>query len=365
MQPRLLEPLIRTYGAFRVRQLIMEIEGREPRTLDVCRLTMVDENDQEMPLKTIHNSRIDDLGWIAYAVEEYLDDLKHYMQSLDRSRQNREKGNLEGHDVEKLAEALRRLSEVSDERWARLIARERLTPHPRQRELLDIYHQRASKALGDLKTRHPEGVADQLKDVFAMTQVFDETIHGDTQDRLKTRLDDLRHVFARILGDLVLQAGPFQVFEDFGYYVRTDVHITPFQQREDGKWVNATYTIFYQDDTMRNSEFQNDGFNKLGIGSFTDLNLPEVADICGPISRWLAEKRKSHERNREWHREYAYALKPRIDDETFEALLEEAQQYDGESRDEEYHAVYDAWAALGCGNAPEEPPRYPDTYQTL
>ncbi len=64
MQPRLVEPLIRTYGAFRVRQLILEIEGREPRTLDVCRLSMVTADGEETPLTTIPNERVN-LPWVA------------------------------------------------------------------------------------------------------------------------------------------------------------------------------------------------------------------------------------------------------------------------------------------------------------
>src|SRR5690242_16447218 len=99
MYQRIVEPLIRSYGAFRVRQLILEMEGREPRTLEVCRLTLADDPEQEVPLKTIHNSRID-LPWIVYAVEEYLDDLTSYMRQLDNER-------YENADPEELAEGLR------------------------------------------------------------------------------------------------------------------------------------------------------------------------------------------------------------------------------------------------------------------
>src|SRR6185437_11764787 len=102
MYQRIVEPLIRSYGPFRVRQLILEMEGREARTLEVCRLILADEPDQEVRLKTIHNSRID-LHWIVYTVKEYLDDLTSYMKQLDNER-------YENADPERLAEGLRRLS---------------------------------------------------------------------------------------------------------------------------------------------------------------------------------------------------------------------------------------------------------------
>ena len=116
MDQRIVEPLVGAHGLFHVRQLILEMDGREPRTLEVCRLTLADDPNQEVPLKTIHTSRID-LPWIVYAVEEYLDNLTSYMRQLDSEH-------YENVDPERLTEGLRRLSEVSDERWAQLIARE-------------------------------------------------------------------------------------------------------------------------------------------------------------------------------------------------------------------------------------------------
>jgi len=216
----------------------------EPRTLEVCRLTLADEPDQEIPLKTIHNSRVD-LSWIVYAAEEYLDNLTSYMEQLDNEH-------YENVDPEELDEGLRRLSEVSDEQWAKLIARAYLTPHPRQRELMGIYHQRASEALRELRASHPGGIADALGQIHMENPELDWAIHGDAQHRLGFWRHELElpRRFTPIVGEQVLQAGPVQVFEDLGYYDRTDVRLAALQERDDGTWVNATYHIIFKREVL-------------------------------------------------------------------------------------------------------------------
>lgn len=338
MYQRIVEPLIRSYGPFRVRQLILEMEGRAPRTLEVCRLTLADEPDQEVPLKTIHNSRID-LPWIVYAGEEYLDDLTSYMRQLDSER-------YENADPERLAEGLRRLSEVSDEQWAKLIARGYLTSHPRQRELMGIYHRRASEALDELRTSHPEGIPNVLEQIRAERPELDR-VRGDAQHRLGF----LRHEmelprrFTTIWGEQVLQAGPFQVFEELGFYDRTDIRLAALQQRDDGIWVNATYHI----------TFKGGPFGDIGIGMFINLSAPEVAQLCEPVRAWLAEKRAHQAWNREWRADYIRTVRL-VDPEAYQALVEEEEENEQYQPDEEYQAVYNAWIALGCtDDIPDNP----------
>lgn len=363
MYQRIVEPLIRTYGAFRVRQLILEMEGREPRTLEVCRLTLADDLNQEAPLKTIHNSRTD-LPWVVYAVEEYLDNLKSYMRQLDNER-------YEDVDQEKLAEGLRRLSEVSDEQWAQAIARQVLTPHPRQRDLIGIFHRRASEALQELKASNPEGIPDILETFRAENNELDQAFMGDAQNRLgfwRSQLERPQR-FTPILGEQVLQVGTFYVFEDFGYYAPTDVHLTPLQQREDGTWVNTKYMLYFQssvsledmftDVEARDAVFEEIESRRYAIGGFTSLNVPEVAQLCEPVSRWLAEKRENHKRNRDWLANYKLTLKQQLDSQAYEALEQayeslEAEEDESERYDEEYQEVYDAWVALGCIDAPTD-----------
>ncbi len=333
-----------------MRQLILEMEGREPRTLEVCRLTLADDPDQEIPLKTIHNSRID-LPWIVYAVEEYLDNLTAYISQLDSEHHR-------NVDPERLAERLRRLSEVSDERWAQLIAQEILTPHPRQRELMGIYHRRASAALHELRTSHPEGIPDVLEQVRAEKPELDR-IRGDAQHKLGFWRHELGlpRRFTRIVGEKVLQAEPFQVFEELGYYDRTDVRLAALQQRDDGVWVNATYRITFKrdvslrdlftDDRTLDEGFQDDTFGEVDIGLFTALSMPEVAQMCEPIRAWLAEKRADQAWNREWNANYRREMREKYP-EAYEELAEEEEEDAPFQPDEEYQAVYDAWLALGC-----------------
>lgn len=335
MYQRIIEPLVRSYGVFRVRQLILEMEGREPRTLEVCRLTLADELDQEIPLKTIHNSRID-LPWIVYAVKEYLDDLASYMRQLDNEH-------YENADPERLAEGLRRLSEISDERWAQLIAREVLTPHPRQRELMGIYHQRTSEALRELSASSPEGISDALGQTRAKNPELDRAIRGDAQHRLGFWRHELElpRRFTRISGKQVLRAGPFQVFEEFGYYDRTDVRLAALQQRDDGTWVNATYSVI----------FKGGPFGDVGIGMFISLSAPGAAQLCEPVRGWLAEKRAHQAWNREWRADYRRTVRE-VDLEAYQALVEEEEENEQYQPDEEYQAVYNAWIALGCTDTP-------------
>lgn len=357
MYQQIVEPLIGTYGSFHVRQLILEMDGREPRTLEVCRLTLADDPDQEVPLKTIHNSRID-LPWIVYAVEEYLDDLQTYMRQLDNEH-------YEDADPERLTEGLRHLSEMSDERWAQLIARAVLTPHPRQRELMGIYHQRASEALRELRASHPEGISDKLREARLKNPELDHAFWGDTQHRLGFWRHELElpRRFTRIVGERVLQAGQFQVFEELGYYDRTDVRLAALQQRDDGTWVNATFRLIFKKDLslrdifaaarMLDEKYQGDTLKEVVIGLFTDLHVPGVAQLCEPIRAWLAEKRADQVWNREWMANYMRTMQEQ-DPETYEALVEAEGEDVPDAPDEEYQAVYDAWAALGCTDAPDD-----------
>lgn len=355
MQPRIVEPLICSYGAFRVRQLILEIEGKESRTLEVCRLTLADDPDREIPLKTIHNSR-KDLSWIVYAAEEYLDDLTRYVKQLDNSR-------YDDVDNEKLAEGLRRLSEVSDERWTQLIAQEYLTPHPRQRELMGIIHRRVSEALADMKASHPEGILDVPELIRAEKPALCQAVWDDKQYTLGFwRLElELPQRFTPIVGEQVLEVGPFQVFEELGYYDRTDVRLAELHQRDDGVWVNATYRIIFKGtaplhDTFagngtQSNGFQNDTFSEVVIGSFIDLNVPGVAQLCKPIYAWLAERRADQARNREWYADYLRTMWEQ-DPEAYDALAKDEEEQDWS--DDEYQAVYDAWVALGCPSVPDD-----------
>lgn len=354
MHQRIVEPLIRTFGSFHIRQLILEMDGREPRTLEVCRLTLADDPYQEVPLKTIHNSRID-LPWIVFAVDEYLDNLMSYMSQLDNER-------YEDADPERLAEGLRHLSEMSDERWAQLIAQEILTPHPRQRELMGVYHQRASEALRELRASHPEGISDKLREARLKNPELDHAFWGDAQHRLGFWRHELElpRRFTRIVGERVLQAGQFQVFEQLGYYDRTDVRLAALQQRDDGTWVNATYQITFKRDVSPHDPFaapdewfQANTSDEVGIGLFTDLRMPGVAEICEPIRAWLAEKREWQARDREWMANYMRTMQEQ-DPEAYEALVEAEGEDVPDAPDEEYQAVYDAWAALGCTDAPDD-----------
>lgn len=337
MQPRLVEPLIRTYGAFRVRQLILEIEGREPHTLDVCRLTLASDDAQEVPLKTIHNTRID-LSWVVYAVREYQYDLRHLIRSFDEIQ-------FETLDPVKLAESLHRLSDVSDDQWAKMIAREHLTAHPRQRELMDVYCQQTSEALRDLHAIYPESVADRLDEFRTNNQELDRVIRTNTKQRRQLWGDQIQRLrpFERILGRQVFESGPFHVFEDFGCYTRTDVNLTPLQQREDSTWVNATYGTYFYDGEMSKSGSQDDSFAKRALGLFTHVGAIGRDQVCEAVDRWLAEERKAHQRNREWAANYMRTMKQESGDETFEIVGEESDQFD-----EEYQAIYMAWIALGC-----------------
>ncbi len=163
------------------------------------------------------------------------------------------------------------------------------------------------------------------------------------------------------MGEQVLEVGPFQVFEELGYYARTDVRLAELQQRDDGVWVNATYRIIFKGtaplhDTFagngtQSNGFQNDTFSEVVIGSFTDLNAPGVAQLCKPIYTWLAERRADQARNREWYADYLRTMWEQ-DPEAYDVLAKDEEQQDWS--DDEYQAVYDAWVALGCPSVPDD-----------
>lgn len=393
MRPRIIEPVIQTFGAFRVRQLIMQIEGQEPRPLEVSRLTLTEIpreariSGQEIPLKTIHNSRLD-LSWIVYSVEEYLDDLAFGMKSLDEELK-------EHSSPEQLAEGIGRMPAIPDARWAQLIARQYLTPHPRQRELMEIFHRRATEALQQLRASHPEGIADKLQEIRGQYPDLDLALGGDTQEQVSMWRQELQRPrsFDRILGERVLESGPFQVFEDFGYYARNDIHLNPLQQRMDGSWASVTYMIYFQRDLpaddlpvsgvapeneARNEIFPKSEYGKSAIGLFSSWQKPGAEQLCGPVGHWLAERREMQERTRAWMLESQRVAQEGMQEEeesqthaelvalgalqiaeemARQAAAKEAQKTpeepaadDALGQDEEYRAVYDAWVALGCAD---------------
>lgn len=380
MQPRIVEPLVCSYGAFRVRQLILEIDGRESRTLEVCRLTLADDPEREVPLKTVDNLRTD-LPWIVYAVEEYLDNLTRYIRQLDNER-------YEHADPERLAEALRQLSTTSDEEWARLIAQGVLMPHPRQRELMGIIHRRVSAALRDVKASHSEGIPAIIEGMSVQHPELVGLLNPPRQSTLISLVSRLKSLIFRLfsarrrrtqyqadarppslhqgrdpqevrniwrsqlggplykplLGELVLQAGPFRMFEELGFYTLSDVFLypLPLEQREEGTSVDARYTIY----------FQSDGFDESVVGSLTLADAPGASDVCEAVRRWITDRRESNEEesrwNREWKMQERHGLKQEVDSQTYAMLEQENETL--EDHDEMYQSVYGAWLALGCSD---------------
>ena len=140
-----------------------------------------------------------------------------------------------------------------------------------------------------------------------------------------------------ILGELVLQAGPFQVFEDFGFYTLNSILLTPLRQKEDGTWINLTYRIYYQDEAQQNDAIPYDGPGRRDMGSLTSLDTPTTAQICRAIKRVLTK---------------IWSSEPADYDKIYEMQLVElleAGQYDAEDK-----PIYDAWVALDCPDAPDD-----------
>ena len=361
MQRQIVEPLVNSYGRFRVRQLVLQVNDRKPLTLEVCELTLADDQDQEIPLKIVHNSRTD-LSWIVYAIEVYLGDLDYMRTDIDR-------GWLQDDDLEEIDKIPQWGNDKTDMQWAAIIAYGHISRHPRGRELMDVYYQQVSEALEDLRASHPEGIPDLLEGVRgkedARPQLWElpRFLQEKSQDtpkpwhiiRLERSFRDIgdgpkSHVMWQIepqlppistpiLGEMVLQAGPFQVFEDFGFYTLNSILLTPLRQKEDGTWVNPTYRIFYQDEAQQNEALPGDGTRRRDLGSLTSLETPTTAQICRAIKRVLTN---------------IWSSTPADYDKIYEMqLLEllEASQYNAEDK-----PIYDAWVALGCLNAPDDNP---------
>lgn|GEM_PF-1334690 len=349
-----------SYGRFRVRQLVLQIDDRKPLTLEVCELTLADGKGQEIPLKIVHNSRTD-LSWITYAIEEYLGDLDYMRISFDRNQLQ--------DDVEEIDNIPQWGNDRTDMQWAAIIAYGQISRHPRLRELMDVYYEQVSEALQDLRASHPEGIPDLLEGVrgkeaarpqlWELPRFLQEKSHDMPKPWYITRLHrsfrdvgdgPKSHVMWRIepklppvstpiLGELVLQAGPFQVFEDFGFYTLNSILLTPLRQKEDGPWVNPTYRIFYQDEAQQNDTPPGAGPGRRDMGSLTSLDTPTTAQICRAVKRVLTK---------------IWSSAPVDYDKIYEMqLLEllEAGQYDAEEK-----PVYDAWAALGCLDASTDNP---------
>ena len=241
-----------------------------------------------------------DLPWIVYAVEEYLDNLTSYMRQLDSEH-------YENVDPERLTEGLRRLSEVSDERWAQLIARE-IDTAPRQPELISIYH--------DAPARRYMSYAQAILRVFAdvLEQVREDGQQPDSGS-LQHRLGYWRHElelpprFTRIFGEQVLQIGRFKVFEELDTTTNGYTHGRIVQQRDDGVvetqrtgslsegCVCVTYSPMMESSIRDSSDDQ--AFGEVDIGLFIALQRARGGAICEPIRAWLAEKagRAGRQRN--------------------------------------------------------------------
>ena len=365
MQRQIIEPLVNSYGQFRVRQLVLQVNDRKPLTLEVCGLTLTDGqgHGQEIPLKIVHNSRTD-LSWIVYAIEEYLGDLDYMRIDFDRGKDWRQDNGLEEIDnIHQWGD------DVTDMQWAAMIARQHILTHPRQRELMDLYYQQVSEALQDLQASHPEGIPDLLEGVRGKENARPQLwklprfLQEKSQDipkpwhiiRLDRSFRDVgdgpkSHVMWRIepqlppistpiLGEMVLQAGPFQVFEDFGFYYLKTIHLTPLRQKEDGTWVNPNYRIFYQDEAQQNEALLGDGPRGRDLGSLTSLDTPTAAQLCRAIKRVLTK---------------IWSSAPEDYNKIYEMQvieLLEAGQYDAEEK-----PIYDAWVALGCLDAPDDSP---------
>jgi hypothetical protein len=363
VQRQIIEPLVNSYGPFRVRQLVLQVDDRKPLTLEVCELTLADGQGQEIPLKIVHNSRTD-LSWIVYAIEVYLGDLDYMRIEFDRGKDWRQDNGLEEIDnIQQWGD------DVTDMQWAAMIARQHILTHPRQRELMDVYYEQVSEALQALRASHPEGIPDLLEGVrgkeaarpqlWELPRFLQEKSQGMPKPWHIIRLDrsfsfrdvgvgpkshitwriepELPPVSTPILGEMVLQAGPFQVFEDFGNYALKTIHLTPLRQKEDGTWVNPTYRIFYQDEAQQNEALLGDGPRRRDLGSLTSLDTPTAAQICRAIKRVLTN---------------IWSSAPEDYDKIYEMqLLEllEAGRYDAEDK-----PIYDAWVALGCLNAPTD-----------
>lgn len=253
---------------------------------------------------------------------------------------------------------------------------------------MGIFHRRVSAALRDVKASHSEGIPAIIEGMSVQHPELVGLLNPPRQSTLISLVSRLKSLIFRLfsarrrrtqyqadarppslhqgrdpqevrniwrsqlggplykplLGELVLQAGPFRMFEELGFYTLSDVFLypLPLEQREEGTSVDARYTIY----------FQSDGFDESVVGSLTLADAPGASDVCEAVRRWITDRRESNEEesrwNREWKMQERHGLKQEVDSQTYAMLEQENETL--EDHDEMYQSVYGAWLALGCSD---------------
>jgi hypothetical protein len=318
MQPRLEEPLIRTYGAFRVRQLILEMEGRKPRTLDVCRLTMANTDGEETPLTTIPNERIN-LPWVVYTIEECLKRVGGRINIIESLLSEHSQANEE-------AAISSPVRDIPKDERLRLITGGPITANPIQLKIMREHYPQLSEALSHLRATYPgeiEDVSEIVRAVFGrLSRLMQEgslSAHAQFD-----RESQIRAGYGHVLGNLVLRTGPFHVYEIFGAYTPTGSLLIPLQQRKDGTWIPSVFAVRYEDEPLIS----------LDVGALERLEPPGIVQVCETVGRWLTVTSDSIAS--------ANAMFDR------KAAADRSQGTSMAWREREYEIVRNAWAALGC-----------------
>ena len=325
--------LVRTYGPIQVYRL-MQMAGRD---LDLITETdkhhlivLVDEQDEVKAAIWHYDSRVD-LPWITCAIKRYLNIRERIIdkqrETLNVMRQPEHMAMSQAH-FDKM---------ITENDWAknaahRLTAENMVSHEQYELDQLQADYDNFAEALRDVEMIYPKGITNVSDDVNIEREQQELRIAEGRRKAGVWRSYIGKGIFDyhRSLGALVLQAGPFHVYQNMGKIERLRL----LSGSDFAGGFNVPYMILFEDGAI----------GTFDIGEMYYRYVPGALQICRPARSWFAQLSGS--------------IKATI------KALDEASGPDEAQRVREslawqrkiYLTVYDAWVALGCPDARTDNP---------
>jgi hypothetical protein len=323
--------LVRTYGPIQVYRLMEEVgEDYIAETDKHHLIVLADEQDEVKAAIWHYDSRVD-LPWITCAINRYLSirerTIDKQREHLNIMRQPEHMAMSQAH-FDKL---------IAENDWAkkaahRLTAENTVSHAQYELDMLQADYENFAEALHEVEIMYSEGIQDISDEANAEHEQQMQRIEEGRRkaDAWRPYVGKGILEYRTILGQPVLQAGPFHVYQDMGKIER--IHLLSGSDFASG--FNVPYMILYEDDAL----------GTFDIGETYYRYVPGPPQICRPTRSWFAQLSGSI-------KAAIKALGEALDPDEAQRVRESLAW-----QRKIYLTVYDAWAALGCLDASTDNP---------
>lgn len=327
--------LVCTYGPFQVYTLMQSrSDDLIEETHEHYLIVLVDDQDEVVEAIWHYDSRVE-LPWVVYAVKQRLSlQMRIIEERIENLNQVSQPDNMA--KIRANLDAFIASNRISKDYMQFLSAESMVERLQLQLDRLRVDNAHLAEALRQVEAMHLEGIHDVSGEANTEYERQMQRVN-DGRRKAEAWLPYVGEGITNwhtILGPLVMQAGPFRVYQSMGQFGRFTSPPRVVTSESGWSWTNPQYMILFKDDRL----------GTFDIWRFPYRSVPCPLQVSRPARSWFAQLNDS-----------INAATKAIEEESNpeETLpMREALVW----RKRIYLTVYDAWVALGCPDAPDDNP---------